>query len=84
MRHVLANKDPVEDAMQVASMLAMAQEMLCMARPEQTLTLSSEAASGLAFILMLAAASIEALVEKALQSEGPKEGEQKDSAPPTE
>lgn len=84
MRNVLANKDPVEDAMQVASLLVMAQEMLCLENPDQTLTLSSQASSGLAFILILAEASIEALVEIALQSKELKESKQKDSAPGAE
>lgn len=80
--HVLANKDPVEDAMQVAPMLAMAYEMLSNGPAGETLTLSSEAVTGLSFLLMLAETSIQTLADMLIVDAGKKEGEQKDSAQP--
>ncbi len=71
--HVLANEDAVEDAMQVAPMLSMTQEMLSTGPAGQVVTLSSEATTGLCFILMLAEMSIQALVDLLVADEGKKE-----------
>jgi uncharacterized membrane protein len=71
MRNVLANKDPVEDAVQVVSLLTMVNAMLVGSIRDQVMTLRGEAVEGLSHILMLAKATIEQLVELTMREEKP-------------
>jgi hypothetical protein len=71
MRNVLANKDPIEDAIQVVSLLAMTNSMLVGETRNQVVTLQGEAVEGLSHVLILAKATIEELVEVAMHEEKP-------------
>ncbi len=64
MRVVLENKDVVEDAEQVASILDLLIDVLCDRPRGSDLMLSSSGITGLAHVLLLSSSTIEDLVAK--------------------